>query len=57
MQEEIDPKVYDELASRGHRVSRTHAPVWWPVMITIDPKSGLLEAAGDPKARRHAAAY
>jgi gamma-glutamyltranspeptidase/glutathione hydrolase len=57
VQDEIEAKVYEELAARGHKVSRTRAPVWWPVMITIDPKSGRLEAAGDPKAKRHAAAY
>jgi gamma-glutamyltranspeptidase/glutathione hydrolase len=57
LQAEIDEKVYIELASRGHNVSRAKAPVWNPVMITIDPRTLLLEAAGDPKAGRHAAAY
>ena len=57
VQEEIEGRVYEELAARGHRVTRTRAPVWWPVMITIDPVSGRLEAAGDPKARRHAGSY
>jgi hypothetical protein len=27
-----------------------------PIMITLDPASGELEAAGDPQAGRHAAA-
>lgn len=57
LQSDIEAKVAEELAARGHKVSRTRAPVWWPVMITIDPKSGRLEAAGDPTAKRHAAAY
>ncbi|HLF94149.1 MAG TPA: gamma-glutamyltransferase, partial [Planctomycetota bacterium] len=57
LQTEIDEKVFDELSARGHRMGRSSAPVWWPVMITIDPAGGRLEAAGDPKARRHAAAF
>ena len=43
LQAEIDEKVYEELASRGHRVSRTRAPVWHPVMITLDPATGGLD--------------
>jgi hypothetical protein len=28
-----------------------------PSALTIDPQTGLIRAAGDPKARRHAAAF
>ena len=28
-----------------------------PVLIRIDPKTGMIHAAGDPRSRRHAAAY
>jgi gamma-glutamyltranspeptidase/glutathione hydrolase len=57
VQEETGAATLDALRSRGHRVSPTRAPVWWPVLLTRDPATGRLHAAGDPKARRHAAAY
>jgi gamma-glutamyltranspeptidase/glutathione hydrolase len=52
----ISEKVAGELASRGHNVSRTPGPIAHPVMIHIDAQTGVIYAAGDPKARRHAAA-
>lgn len=45
------------LARLGHRVTLTVAPVAHPVLLRIDPATGRREAAGDPLARRHAAAY
>ena len=57
LQREIDADVAKELESRGHRVSSASAPLWIPVALSIDPKTGELRAAGDPKAHRHAAAY
>jgi gamma-glutamyltranspeptidase/glutathione hydrolase len=45
-----------ELKARGHRVS-AKSPSSAPCVIAIDPKSGALDAAGDPKSRRHAAAF
>ncbi len=57
LQREIDPAVFKELEERGHRISVGAAPLWIPVALGIDPKTGELRAAGDPKARRHAAAY
>jgi gamma-glutamyltranspeptidase/glutathione hydrolase len=47
----------DELRERGHDVTYSRPPVWWPCLIQLDPTSGRKHAAGDPKARRHAAAY
>lgn len=55
--EEVGPKVVSELESLGHRVSVHKPPLAAPILLRIDPQSGRLEAAGDPKARRHAAAY
>jgi gamma-glutamyltranspeptidase/glutathione hydrolase len=46
----------DALSARGHVVGRVRAPVGHPVVLAIDPKSGIKQAAGDPKARRHARA-
>jgi len=54
--EEVAPAIREELAQRGHIVSTTAGPVGNPVMITIDPATGQLEAAGDPRAGRHAGA-
>jgi gamma-glutamyltranspeptidase/glutathione hydrolase len=52
-----------ELEARGHKtvkgpdgMSLRRLSVA-PVMLRIDPKSGEIQAAGDPRARRHAAAY
>jgi gamma-glutamyltranspeptidase/glutathione hydrolase len=56
---QLDPRldgVVKDLTARGHKVT-TRRPAAAPVLIAIDPKTGLLHAAGDPKARRNAAAY
>ena len=54
--EEIPVAVRKALSDRGHLVDIAPSPIAHPVMISIDPKTGLMHAAGDPKARRHAAA-
>ena len=54
--EQVDPGIREELARRGHIVSTSAGPVGNPVMITIDPNTGQMEAAGDPRAGRHAGA-
>ncbi len=46
-----------ELRARGHELHLTRGAVWHPSIIAIDPATEALHAAGDPKARRHAAAY
>jgi gamma-glutamyltranspeptidase/glutathione hydrolase len=48
--------VVKALSARGHLVT-VRRPADAPVMLRIDPATGLIEAAGDPRARRHAAAY
>jgi gamma-glutamyltranspeptidase/glutathione hydrolase len=57
----LDPAVGEatiqELKARGHRVTLRKPPLWAPTALRIDPVSGAIEAAGDPKAGRHAAAY
>src|SRR6185436_11277639 len=57
LQRELEGEVAEELRKRGHHVTLSPAPFWHPVAIGIDRKTGELRAAGDPKARRHAAAY
>lgn len=54
--EETPAEVREDLARRGHLISTTKGPIGNPVMIHIDPVTGLISAAGDPKASRHAAA-
>jgi hypothetical protein len=45
------------LEARGHKVTVSRGPLWAPVMLRIDPKTGQKEAAGEPRAGRHAGAY
>jgi gamma-glutamyltranspeptidase/glutathione hydrolase len=52
----IPRDVQAELARRGHKLTMISRPIAHPVMIYLDPKTGLIHAAGDPRAGRHAAA-
>jgi len=56
LNEDIDESIRRELAERGHKIKTTSGPIAHPVMIYLDQKTGMIYAAGDPKARRHAAA-
>jgi gamma-glutamyltranspeptidase/glutathione hydrolase len=56
LNESISEHVKDELSNRGHQVTTTPQAIAHPVMIAIDHQTGILHAAGDPQARRHAAA-
>ena len=51
--EAVDQSVRDELAQRGHTITAKDGPIGTPVMLWID--GDTYHAAGDPKARRHAA--
>lgn len=53
---EVQDAAMKTLAERGHRLSAKSGPIGLPVMITIDPHSGEMHAAGDPQAGRHAGA-
>jgi gamma-glutamyltranspeptidase/glutathione hydrolase len=57
LQADFGREALEALRSRGHEVSAARPPVWWPCVISIDPATGRKHAAGDPAARRHAAAY
>src|SRR5207245_902888 len=55
---ELGDETIGDLKARGHRVTIGKPPLAAnPVVLSIDPRSGRIEAAGDPKARRHAGAY
>lgn len=56
LQVTVPEKIRKELSRRGHVVKRLGGPIAHPVMITIDHETGTFHAAGDPQARRHAAA-
>lgn len=57
----IDATVQDdvarELAARGHVINRQNGPLSHPIVIWKSVETGLIQAAGDPKARRNASAY
>lgn len=55
--EDTAESTISNLRARGHKVTLHKPPVGHPVVIRIDPDSGRIDAAGDPKAKRHAAAY
>ena len=54
LQDKIDGSVGQQLESRGHKISQTAGPIAHPVMLTIDPDTKMIYAAGDPQAGRHA---
>jgi gamma-glutamyltranspeptidase/glutathione hydrolase len=53
---EIGESVIHDLEGRGHKVSVRKPPLWAPCVLSLDARSGMIRAAGDPKAGRHAAA-
>ena len=54
--ESFGRETIDTLVARGHRVEVQKPPFGHPVMLTLDPRTGQKQAAGDPKAGRHARA-
>lgn len=54
---EVGEQVIQDLKGRGHIVTLKKNALWWPVLLRIDPASRVIEAAGDPRGKRHAAAY
>jgi gamma-glutamyltranspeptidase / glutathione hydrolase len=55
--ESLGKETIDRLAARGHHVRVEKPPFGHPAMLALDPKTGRKQAAGDPKAGRHARAY
>ena len=53
---DIPESVRRTLIARGHKVETTEGPIAYPIMLHIDRKTGVIHAAGDPAAGRHAAA-
>jgi len=57
VQEAVGEDVIEDLKARGHKVSVTDGPSSHDVILTLQPETGLIRAAGDPKTERHAAAF
>jgi gamma-glutamyltranspeptidase / glutathione hydrolase len=53
---DADPVTVADLAKLGHRIDQSSRALWAPCVIRINA-AGDFEAAGDPKAGRHAAAF
>ncbi len=51
----VDSSIQEELIRRGHQLESSAGAIATPVMLAIDQESGMLYAAGDPAANRHAA--
>jgi gamma-glutamyltranspeptidase/glutathione hydrolase len=51
----ISEKVIAELEKRGHKIRTFSGANSHPVMIYVDPETGIMYAAGDPRVGRHAA--
>ena len=52
----VSKSARDDLASRGHKLRVNSGAIGAPVMLYIEPTGGMVYAAGDPAANRHAAA-
>jgi gamma-glutamyltranspeptidase/glutathione hydrolase len=55
--ESAGSELIEALRERGHNVQAKKPPLGHPVMLTIDPATGRKQAAGDPRAGRHARAF
>ena len=51
----ISEEVIAELKKRGHKISTFSGANSHPVMLYVDPETGVMYAAGDPRVGRHAA--
>ena len=54
LNDSISQNVQDDLARRGHQLEIQTEPIGRPVMLSIEQKSGVMHAAGDPAAGRYA---
>jgi len=54
-EDRIGKEVIAELKKRGHKVRTFSGAKSHPVMLYVDPETGMMYAAGDPRVGRHAA--
>ncbi len=55
LNDSIDQDVQNELSIRGNQIEAKPGAIATPSMVYINQENGMLYAAGDPEARRHAA--
>jgi len=55
LEDEIGEEVIEELKKRGHEVNTFSGANSHPVMLYVDPETGMMYAAGDHRVGRHAA--
>jgi gamma-glutamyltranspeptidase/glutathione hydrolase len=55
LEDEIEEEIIDELKKRGHEVNIFSGANSHPVMLYVDPETGMMHAAGDHRVGRHAA--
>jgi gamma-glutamyltranspeptidase/glutathione hydrolase len=55
VEDRISEDVVAELKTRGHKVRTFSGANSHPVMLYVDPETGMMYAAGDPRVGRHAA--
>jgi gamma-glutamyltranspeptidase/glutathione hydrolase len=53
----VGPETMSRLSALGHQVQARDSSLWTPCVIRIDPGAGRIDAAGDPRSGRHAAAF
>ncbi len=51
----VSEEVIAELKKRGHKLTTFSGANSHPVMLYVDPETGMMYAAGDPRVGRHAA--
>jgi gamma-glutamyltranspeptidase/glutathione hydrolase len=54
-EDRIGKEIIAELKKRGHKVRTFSGAKSHPVMLYVDPETGIMYAAGDPRVGRHAA--
>ena len=55
IEDNVSEKVIAELKKRGHQIETFSGANSHPVMLYVDPETGIMYAAGDHRVGRHAA--
>ena len=56
VEDRVSEEVIAELKKRGHKIKTFSGANSHPIMLYVDPDTGMMHAAGDPRVGRHAAA-
>ena len=55
VEDRVSEEVIAELKKRGHKIKTFSGANSHPIMLYVDPDTGMMHAAGDPRVGRHAA--